>query len=460
VTSPCQVTRDHALPMRVREPAAVVALVEPGSIADQLGLRPGDRLRRIDGQPPRDIIDYQLWTATDELELAIGGADGREWVVAFEKDEHEDLGLTFVDELFTPLRTCNNGCLFCFVTQAPPGLRSTVYVKDDDYRLSFLHGHFTTLTNLTEAHFERIVAQGLSPLHVSVHASDPEVRRVLLDNRKAAAGWRYLERLLAAGIECHTQVVVCPGVNDGAQLDRTVGDLLALGAGVPSIGVVPVGLTRYQTQPAMRAMTAAEAAATVARVDCWRARGAPAYAADELFLLAGQPLPAEDYYDDFAQLENGIGQTRLFCDEATAVAGLLPASIAPARRVTVVTGGYGARILAPFVARLNAVAGLEVALAPVRNDLFGGNVACAGLLGGHDISAQLGRRAPAELVVLPARALNEDGLLLDNVSLPALAAALGATVTAAGSATELAEACGIALPDDDGGVSYVRCRVA
>jgi putative radical SAM enzyme (TIGR03279 family) len=446
----CFVTLGQPQPMRVREPEAVIAAVEPGSIADQLGLRPGDRLRRLNGQPPRDVIDYQLWTAVEQIELLVLRASGGQELLAFEKDPHEDLGLAFESDLFTPLRTCNNGCLFCFVLQAPPGLRPTVYVKDDDYRLSFLHGHFTTLTNLSEPHFERIVVQGLSPLHVSVHASEPPLRRLLLDNAKADAGWEYLARLTAAGIDCHTQVVLCPGVNDGAHLDRTVADLLALGEGILSIGVVPVGLTRFQQHPAMRPVTAGEAAAVIAQVDAWRERiGQPdwarVYAADEWYLEAGRPQPPQAYYDDFCQLENGIGQTRLFLDDVADLIESLPSAAPAPRRVTLVTGEYGATILPPLLDALNGVTGLQVRLAVVRNELFGGSVKCAGLLAGRDIVAQVGRAAAGGVVVLPQRAFNDEGRLLDDVTTAELGAELGAQVCAAADAAEVAAACGLAI---------------
>lgn len=445
----CAVTIGHAEPMRVREPDAVIAAVEPGSIAEQLGLRPGDRIRRVNDQPPRDVIDWQLWTACEELDLLVRPAEGAETVISFEKDEHEDLGIRFHGDLFTPLRVCNNGCLFCFVVQAPPGLRPTVYVKDDDYRLSFLHGHFITLTNLTEQHFERIVGQGLSPLHVSVHASDPDVRRVLLDNAKAQTGWDYLTRLVAAGIECHTQIVCCPDVNNGAVLEQTIDDLEALGDGILSIGVVPVGLTRFQNHPAMRPMTPDEAAAVIDQIDARRAGHGtvPVFAADELYLESGRPLPDSDYYDDFCQLENGIGPTRLFLDDAEDLELDLPDSAEP-RQVTVVTGGYGALFLPPLIDSLNAVDGLRVELAVIRNDLFGGNVACAGLLAGRDIIDQLGPR-PGLVVVTPQRAFDEQERMLDNVTLADLRAGLATEVVIAADPRGIALACGLDIPEPE-----------
>ncbi|MBI2298068.1 MAG: DUF512 domain-containing protein [Armatimonadetes bacterium] len=428
-------------PMRVREPRAQIAGVEPGSIADQLGVRPGDRLARINGEPPRDVIDYQLWTAAEELELVFETAGGETLACAFQKDPAEDLGLTFADELFVPLRTCNNGCLFCFVLQAPVGLRPTVYVKDDDYRLSFLHGNFTTLTNLTEAHFERIVAQRLSPLYVSVHASDPALRRQLLDNQKADAGWDYLVRLCAAGIECHTQIVVCPGLNDAAELDRTIGDVARLRPAVQTIGVVPVGLTRFQAHPLMRPMTAAEAAATLDQVDAQRARLGSrgdgfVYAADEQYLNASLPLPPAAYYDGFAQIENGIGPSRLLLDQVAEALRRLPHKL-PKQRVAVLTGGYGATLLADFAAALRGIESVDLELIPVRNELFGGNVSCAGLLCGRDMLAALAGRPPFDRVILPARALNDEGVLLDDLTPHDLAARLGIPVGACATPAEV-----------------------
>ncbi|NUP98620.1 MAG: DUF512 domain-containing protein [Armatimonadetes bacterium] len=441
------VTIGHSRPMRVREPEAVIAEVVPGSIADQLGLTAGDRLRRINGQPPRDIIDYQLWTLTEELDLLVELHSGEEVLFELVKDEHEDLGITFENILFVPLRTCNNGCLFCFVLQAPPGMRPTVYIKDDDYRLSFLGGHFTTLTNLTEPHFERIVHQRLSPMYVSVHASEPALRRLLLDNLKADVGWHYLVRLIAEGIECHTQIVLCPGVNDGEHLDRTITDLAALGPLISSIGVVPVGLTQYQQHPLMRPLSPAEAAATIDQVEHWRAALARedsrlVYAADELYLESGQPLPDADYYDDFAQVENGVGQTRLFLDAFDELTARLPARVAP-RQVTIVTGGYGGLLWPELLARLRRVEGLDPRLAVVENRLFGGNVQCSGLLCGADIIAQVPRQPAGALTILPGRALNENGLLLDNLDLAAVAAAVGGEVTAALTPGDLLAACGL-----------------
>lgn len=440
-------------PQRIREPEAVIAAVEPGSIADQLGLEPGDRLCRINGQPPRDVIDYELWCSTEELELQVADRDGEVVTFEFTKDAHEDLGLTFESELFIPLRTCNNGCLFCFVHQAPPGLRPTVYVKDDDYRLSFLHGHFTTLTNLTEPHYERILDQRLSPLYVSVHASNPALRRQLLDNAKADLGWSYLQRLCAAGIVCHTQVVCCPGVNDGAALNQTLTDIAALGPAIASIGVVPVGLTRFQEHPLMRPMTVAEAADTIDRIAAHRETLGPVdqgfvYAADELFLNAGREFPGADYYDDFAQLENGIGEARLFVDEAAAVTGDLGRRAARPQRAYLVTGEYGGLVLPPLVAQLGAVSGLELELVVVPNRLFGGNVKCAGLLAGRDVVDALAALPPADLAIVPARALNEHELFLDDVRLADLARRIGYRIEPALGFSELTSLLG--WPRQDG----------
>ncbi len=451
----CAVTIGHARPMAVREPQALIVSVDPGSIADQLGLRPGDRINRVNGQPPRDIIDWDLWTAAEELDLLVTHEDGREDLYTFGKDVHEDLGLGFETELFTPLRTCNNDCPFCFVLQAPPGLRPTVYVKDDDYRLSFLHGHFVTLTNMTEQHIERVLHQQLSPLHVSVHASSPAARRELLGNQKADVGWRTMTTLLDAGLECHTQIVCCPGVNDGVVLNETVEALRALGPGVLSVGVVPVGLTRFQSNPTMRPMTPAEAGATIDAIDAFRsaASATPVYAADELYLEAGRPIPPDAYYDDYCQLDNGIGLVRLLLDEVDDLAMDLPTEPVEGR-LTMVTGEYGALFLPPLVELLNRVPGFSAELAVVRNDLFGGNVACAGLLAGADIIAQVGPR-PGRVVALPRRAVDKQERLIDSVTLDELSAALEAEVIVADSPLELAVALGLLPPAEDDAVIWL-----
>lgn len=431
--------------MGKRNPDAVIAHVEPGSPADELGLRPGDRLRRINGRTPRDVIDVLFYGAEEHVTLTVETAAGEVLPVELDKESGESLGLTFAEELFQPLKTCNNDCLFCFVHQAPPNLRPTVYVRDDDYRLSFLHGNFTTLTNLTEPHFARIVEQRLSPLYVSVHTTNPDLRPRLFGNPKANRGLEYLYRLCDAGIELHTQLVLCPGLNDGPELDRSLGDLATRWPQVRSISAVPVGLTKFQPhRDRLRVYERHEAEQVLAQVEAWQARFRRemdcnlVYAADEFYLLAGRPLPSAAEYDDFPQVENGVGLTRLFLDEAEEVLTQAPSSLSAPRRVTVVTGALGGQVLAGLVERLNETRNLHVDLAVVPNRFFGETVTVAGLLTGQDILHTLRGCPRPDLYLLPAVALNEDGLFLDGRRLEDLGRELGVPVQPAASARELA----------------------
>lgn len=432
--------------MRSERPGAVIARVEPGSVAEELGLQPGDRILRINDLEPRDVIDIDYYTSEDRFTLTVATPDGEEIFCEVEKDPAEPLGIHFTADLFRPLKTCNNDCLFCFIRQAPPNLRPTVYIKDDDYRLSFLYGHFTTLTNLTEAHFERIVQQRLSPLYVSVHTTNPDLRRMLFGNPKASRGWDYLQRLCAAGIQCHTQLVLCPGINDGPELERSLSDLSALWPQVRSVAVVPVGLTRFQPhRNRLRLYTRQEARQVLDQLVPWQERFLRetglhfTYAADEFFFLAEEPIPAAAYYDDFAQVENGVGLTRLFLDQAEEVLRQAPRAVRKPRRFTLITGELGGRALADLVARLNRISRLAVHLAVVPNRFFGETVTVAGLLTGLDILAALQPLPRPDLYLLPATALNQDGMLLDNLRPTDLAQALGVPVVAAANASELAD---------------------
>lgn len=441
--SPNIIPPGSARPEHLPEPQAVIEAVAPGSLAAAWGLEPGDRLLTVNGYPPQDVIDYLYHTARDRITLRVEKPRGEVWECAGEKETGEELGLHFAQELFTPLRRCNNQCLFCFVDQNPPGLRPTLYLKDDDYRLSFLHGYFITLTNLTEAHFERIRAQRLSPLYVSVHTTNPALRPYLFGNPQANAGWVWLRRLCAAGIEVHAQLVLCPGLNDGPELERSLRDLAALRPQLLSVAVVPVGLTKYQRHPNLRPYTQAEARGVLAQLETWQARSKResdcnwVYAADEFFFLARRRLPPAEYYDDFPQMENGVGLTRLFLDDLATLTARRPRRSTPPPEVTLVTGELGARVLGDFFARENEKVPSAVTLVPVRNEFFGPTVTVAGLLAGQDILTALRGRRLGDWVLVPGAALNEEGLFLDDLSLSDLEQALGLPVRAARTAGEL-----------------------
>ncbi len=301
--------------------------VAPGSPAASAGLSPGDEILSLNGEAVRDVIRYQLQADEPRVELELRRG-GLERSVVVEKPAGEPLGLELASAVFDRVRTCDNHCPFCFIYQLPEGMRRSLYVKDDDYRLSFLYGNFTTLTRFTEADLERVVTEGLGPLYVSIHATDPDLRARLLRNRRGATSLRWLAAILDAGIEVHGQVVVCPGINDGAALDDTLLGILDRFPRLATVGVVPLGVSAHTTEPELRPHTPAEARAVLDTVETWQGRYLAAlgrrlvFAADEYYLLAGRPFPDDGAYEGFPQHENGIGMARsLEAEVARAIAG-------------------------------------------------------------------------------------------------------------------------------------------
>ena len=431
-------------------PTARIEAVAPDSPAAAAGLLPGDELLTVNGEAVRDVIRYQLQAdeAVVELELRRGGMERQ---VVVEKRAGAPLGLALSGPVFDRVRTCDNHCPFCFIYQLPPGMRKSLSLKDDDYRLSFLYGNFTTLTRFTEADLERVVTEGLSPLYVSIHATDPELRARLLRNRRGATSLRWLHALLEAGVEVHGQVVVCPGVNDGDALDDTMLGILDRFPRLATVGVVPLGVSDYSTEAEMRPHTLAESRAVLDTVQRWQGRFVDAlgrrlvYAADEYYLMADRPFPALDEYDAVAQHENGIGMAATFADEvARAVAGHAVTGVGPragffasvegapaagyraprasgaslavvdASRdapVALVTGEYGARVLEPLLPALASVARGPVRLIPIANRFFGGNIAVSGLLTAADVSAALADEPTGHRYLVPDVVLSDDRFL-------------------------------------------------
>jgi len=420
----------------------IVAAVALGSLADKAGIRAGDEIVSINGHLLRDVIDYQFYSADEQLEIATR-RNGQEFTYQLVRGYGDDVGIEFTAPTFDGLRRCHCRCVFCFVQQMPPGMRPSLYVKDDDYRYSFLFGNYVTLTDLTDEDWARLEEQRLSPLYVSVHATELELRRRILGHPNAPDIVAQLRGLGHLGIEVHTQIVLTPGLNDGAALTRTISDLAALRQTVRSIAIVPVGLTRFQRR-GLCPLTPAEAAELVQRVGVHHARFRRergiglVYLSDEIYLLAGQPVPPAEAYDGFPQLENGVGLTRQLLDEWDALRDEAT-SIRPAyRRATVVCGALIAPALQPILAELGTLAGAEFRLVSVPNRLFGPTVTVSGLLTAGDVLAALRRRDLGELVVLPRVMLDAAGeRTLDDRTPEEIARELGVRVAVAGRLEEL-----------------------
>lgn len=434
-----------------------IAYVEPGSLADEAGLRPGDRVLEVNGRPVRDQLDYRFEVTDDLVELAVVHA-GEPGVVEFAKHPDEPLGIEFADDAFDGTTLCNNKCFFCFLKGLPKGLRKTLYVKDDDYRLSFEHGNFVTLTNLTEADWERLARQRLSPLNVSVHATDADLRRRMLGNPRAPDVREQLRRLRDIGIETHTQVVLCPTVNDGAALDETIGELLSH-RNVRSIGIVPVGASldaeareRPGEAASMRAVTEPEARTLLRQVRRWqrharKERGAATvFASDEFLLRARARIPAARAYDGFPQWENGVGMVRTLLDDWRTVRRRLRRGTLqpdPSRRATLACGTLIAPTLARLAGEAQELTGVQIDVVAVRNTLFGPRVNVSGLLPGRDFAAQLAARGAGVLgdaVFLPRASLDYFGRhFLDSVTPAEVAAAIGRPLAFASTLSEVIE---------------------
>lgn len=405
--------------------------IMPGSIAEELELQPGDRLVAVNGHQLRDVIDYNFYAADDELELQVEKADGELWELEVEREEGEPLGLSF--QAPVPAR-CGNNCVFCFVHQLPRGLRGPLYVKDEDYRLSFLYGNYVTMANIGRAELERIKEQRLSPLYISVHATEPALREKLLGKSGILSILDVIRELAEARITMHTQVVLCPGWNDGDAFAKTVADLAALHPWVASLAVVPVGLTEHrQNLPPLAPVTKEFAAAFVGE---WYPQsqlleerlGAPfLFLADEFYIKGEVPFPDVASYGDLPQLENGVGMIPLFLSEAEQV--LQEAEKLKSGRFTVVTGESPYRFLAEFLERLSGATGVAMHPVPVRNRLFGPTVTVTGLVCGADLVAALQGVDVGDAVLVPDVMLKEgEGVFLDNLTLHDVEQQLGAPV--------------------------------
>lgn len=415
--------------------AVIIKGVEAGSLAARKGIRPGDTLEAINGEAIRDVLDYRFYMTDSRLELSLR-RDGAAFSVPVRKGEYDDLGLEFETYLMDRQHTCRNKCIFCFVDQLPRGLRDSLYVKDDDSRMSFLFGSYVTLTNLTEEDIRRIIKMRLSPINISVHTTDPDLRVKMLKNPKAAESLRYIPMLTQAGIRVNTQLVLCPGVNDGPALEKSLWDLAEYWPGLGSIALVPVGLTGHREglYP-LRPYTKEEArqvldAAALFQAEMIQKHGSRiAYPADEFFLLAERPIPPAEYYEDFEQLEDGVGLWALLRQEFTSALELEePRPLS--RRVSIATGTAAAPLLSSLAALAEErYPGLMVTVHGVPNRLLGGAVNVAGLLCGGDLVQGLGGRELGEELLIPSVMLrHERDKFLDDTTVPWLEGQLGVPV--------------------------------
>jgi putative radical SAM enzyme (TIGR03279 family) len=439
---------------------ARISQVLPDSIAAEVGFEAGDCLVSINGQPLRDLIDYQFLCADEYLELEVLDTHGNPHAVEIEKEYDENLGLEFESAFFDGLIQCNNRCPFCFIDQQPPGKRESLYLKDDDYRLSFLYGSYLTLTNLSDREWRRIEQMRLSPLYVSVHATEPEIRIRLLKNPRAGKILEQLQWFQARSLQIHAQVVLCPGINDGAHLTQTIQDLAQFHHGdiptVASVAIVPVGLTRFRPDlnEVIPVMTekAQEVIAQVQtlQVQFQQAFGSTfAWLADEWFLIARQDLPPAAHYETYPQIDNGVGSIRLFLTQfETAARSLLPTQVTPPRRLTWVVGNTVEQAFQPILEKLNQVQGLTVEMAALSSEYWGQTMTVTGLLTGYDIIHALKGKDLGDGLLIPTLMLKHGTTqFLDDMTLEGVSQALYCPVHQVGGGPgDLIQVCLHAMP--------------
>ncbi len=402
----------------------VIQETEPGSIAEELGLEPGDAILEINGQPIEDVFDYRLMCQEEYLELLVRGADGDEAIFEVEKDDDEDLGIVFENGLMDDYRSCRNKCMFCFIDQMPPGMRETLYFKDDDSRLSFLQGNYVTLTNMSESDLNRIIRYRMEPINISVHTMNPELRCRMLHNRFAGDALKKIDTLYEAGIEMNGQIVLCPGINDAEELDATIRALSRYLPVMQSLSVVPVGLTRYREglyplQPVSKEC----AAQTIDIIEKWQQKIYKEFgfhfvhASDEFYILAERELPEEERYDGYLQLDNGVGSVRLLCDEFTQALAEENGST-ETREISLATGRLAASYLERLIRQMNEkFPHVRVHLYPIRNVFFGEEITVVGLITGQDLTAQLKEQTLGEELLISVHMLRSgENVFLDDIT--------------------------------------------
>lgn len=417
---------------RMKESLHVIASVEPGSIAEEMELEPGDILLEINGNKIEDAFDYHYLMNEEYVELLVRKADGEEWELEIEKEFEEDLGVTFENGMMDDYRSCANRCIFCFIDQMPPGMRETLYFKDDDTRLSFLQGNYVTLTNLKEHDIERIIKYKLSPINISFQTTNPELRCKMLHNRFAGKSLKIVDRLVEAGITLNGQIVLCKGWNDGEELERSIRDLSKYLPNLQSVSVVPVGLSKYRDGlEQLEPFTKEDAKQVLETIHRWQDKIYAEYglhfihASDEWYLLAEEKLPQEESYDGYLQLENGVGMLRLLEREFH---DALEAEKADevSRKLSIATGKLAAPFLRQYMEDLKEkFPNTEVTVYEITNVFFGEKITVAGLITGQDLKEQLADKDLGDRLLLPCHMLRSgEEVFLDDVTVTELSDAL------------------------------------
>ena len=419
-----------------KEHLHIVDSVAPGSIAGELDIEAGDALVEINGNKIEDIFDYQYYTQDEYIEVLIRKPSGEEWILEIDKEYDEDLGITFENGLMDDYRSCRNKCIFCFIDQMPKGMRDTLYFKDDDSRLSFLQGNYVTLTNMSDADVDRIIRYRLSPINVSFQTTNPALRCKMLNNRFAGQALEKAWKLARAGLTMNGQIVLCKGVNDGAELERSISDLSAYLPNLESVSVVPVGLSKYRDGLfPLEPFTPQDARQVLAAIHKWQDKLYDAHgvhfvhASDEWYILAGEELPEEERYDGYLQLENGVGMLRLLIDEFQAAFDALrqagDVDAAP-KELSIATGKLACGFISDMAGQITAAfPQIKIHVYAVRNDFFGEMITVSGLLTGQDLLAQLKGKALGDRLLLPQNVLKSgETVFLDDMTLAELEKAL------------------------------------
>lgn len=420
----------------MRKNRHIVANVQPGSIAEELEITPGDEFLSINGSEIEDVFDYHYLLNDDYIELLMRKSDGEEWELEIEKDYDEDLGVEFENSLMDEYRSCSNHCVFCFIDQMPPGMRETLYFKDDDSRLSFLQGNYVTLTNMSDHDIDRIIRYHLAPINISFHTTNPELRCRMLHNRFAGDIFPKVKRLWEAGIEMNGQIVLCKGINDGEELERSIRDLSEYMPHLSSVSVVPVGLSRYRENlTPLEPFTKEDAREVLAILNKWRGKlyrqhgNHFIHAGDEWYILAGLPIPDQEEYDGYPQLENGVGMLRLLEEEV----GEALAMRKPDGRkyeISIATGELAAPYIRKHLEAVRALyPGITGEVYAVRNDFFGTSITVSGLVTGQDLKKQLKGKHLGERLLIPCNMLRAgENVFLDDVTVEELEQYLGVPV--------------------------------